>query len=96
MIIDSYLGRARKLVKKYRGPFRISEVISNDRYNVEEVKGDKKMKNVHAARMKFFYSNEDIVNQSPPDVVSPESTSATDEVYPSTLQTLTAVESPLP
>ncbi|KAG1136116.1 hypothetical protein G6F37_012256 [Rhizopus arrhizus] len=36
VLSNAFLGRARKLVKKYRGPFRISEVISNDRYNVEE------------------------------------------------------------
>ncbi|KAG1061112.1 hypothetical protein G6F41_012434 [Rhizopus arrhizus] len=90
------LGRAKKLVKPFRGPFRISEVLSTDRYNVQDVVNKKEMKNIHASRIKYFSANEDIVNQNPPDVVSPESTSATDEVYPSTLQTLTAVESPLP
>lgn len=48
------VSRAKKLVKKFRGPFRIVEVLSTDRYNVLEVSNSKPIQNVHATRIKKF------------------------------------------
>lgn len=68
------VGRAKKLVKKFRGPFRIVEVLSTDRYNVLELANSKKMQNVHATRIKRFYPHEDMLDSEPGDVVNSDVT----------------------
>ncbi|KAI7895285.1 uncharacterized protein EV154DRAFT_559389 [Mucor mucedo] len=73
VLSDASKGRAKKLVKKYRGPFQVQEVLSQDSYNVLEVSNQKLLKNVHAARLKVYHRNEDIAQPNHPDVVSPAS-----------------------
>ena len=78
VLSNASLGRAKKLVKRFRGPFRVSEILSTDRYNVQDITSKKQLKNVHASRMKNFSANVDIANSNPPDVVSPNSASASE------------------
>lgn len=35
-------GTSRKLLSKWRGPFRVSKILENDRYEVSEIKGSKR------------------------------------------------------
>lgn len=35
-------GKSRKLLPKWKGPFRISKVVGNDRYEVCEIKGSRR------------------------------------------------------
>ncbi|KAG0755733.1 hypothetical protein G6F57_013048 [Rhizopus arrhizus] len=78
VLSNASLGRAKKLVKRFRGPFRVSEILSTDRYNVQDITSKKQLKNVHASRMKNFSANVDIANSNPRDVVSPNSASASE------------------
>ncbi|KAL0085986.1 hypothetical protein F4703DRAFT_1852553 [Phycomyces blakesleeanus] len=73
VLSNAALGWARKLVKHFREPFQVSEVLSSDRYNIVDITTSKRMQNIHAFRIKPFYANEDIDNANPQDVVSPES-----------------------
>lgn len=34
---DSHAGISRKLIPKFRGPYRVSKVLRNDRYLLEDV-----------------------------------------------------------
>lgn len=44
--------RSAKLVRSFRGPFRITKVLSPDRFDVLEIETDKNWYNIHASRMK--------------------------------------------
>ncbi|KAG1325150.1 hypothetical protein G6F63_012280 [Rhizopus arrhizus] len=60
-------GRAAKLVRSWRGPFKIVNILSPDRFDVVEMATSKTWKNIHAARMKRYKEdNEDITSNKPP------------------------------
>ncbi|OBZ80653.1 hypothetical protein A0J61_11298, partial [Choanephora cucurbitarum] len=63
-------GRSQKLIPRFRGPFRITDVLSTDRYNVVHISSHKPMNNVHASRLKRYLCNGDIASANPPDVTS--------------------------
>lgn len=51
--VTSNDGKSKKLLPKYSGPFRVTEVLENDRYKVSSIKGSnitqKEYSNVWAA-----------------------------------------------
>lgn len=70
ILSNASLGCARKLVRRFRGPFVIIKVPSPDRYDLQEKNTLKILNNVHAARIKPYNSNEAIAQSDPPNVVS--------------------------
>ncbi|KAG2191102.1 hypothetical protein INT47_005009, partial [Mucor saturninus] len=56
--------RSAKLVRSFRGPFKVVKVLSTDRFDVLELKNNKNWSNIHASRMKK-YVQENNHNVSP-------------------------------
>ncbi|KAG1468800.1 hypothetical protein G6F56_003628 [Rhizopus delemar] len=64
---SSASGRAAKLVRSWRGPFKVVTILSPDRFDVLEIATSKTWKNIHAARMKKYEErNEDITSIKTP------------------------------
>ena len=60
-------GRAVKLSRHWRGPFRVARKISTDRFDVQDLETNKLWNNVHANRMKkYVQANEGIASLSAP------------------------------
>jgi len=36
---DSHVGVSKKLIPKFKGPYRVTKVLRNDRYVLEDVEG---------------------------------------------------------
>lgn len=57
--------RSAKLVRSFRGPFKIHKVLSSDRFDVLEIdNNNKKWSNVHASRMKRYFQEDNDVASS--------------------------------
>ncbi|KAI8875660.1 hypothetical protein K501DRAFT_202135 [Backusella circina FSU 941] len=64
---NSASGRAAKLVRSWRGPFKVTTILSPDRFDVLEIATSKSWKNSHATRMKRYEErNEDITSIKTP------------------------------
>src|SRR6478735_2276225 len=54
ILSNAAAGRSSKLTKHFRGPFRIVNVLSADRFDLLEIATNKTWSNVHASKMKNY------------------------------------------